>query len=429
MTTEPTEYLPGADEATPETETPIEALAVVAAPVSPMAARDAGIAAYLASAYGKAGTLRLTPEETKALKADFADEDFVTGAAGKESLIYIDPRRLRDRLDEALGMGGWSLVPIRTWNEEYKTSTAAAVRVYRECVLIVRGVFITQATGDMSYYPNNQATNYGDAYQGAESHSLRRCLKNFGVGLQAYSKAFQVGWFERKQAALRGQAAPGRAATPTPPSTATPPVTTPPAAIKASNKPVPKVATANTRAFVLDALGCQEEGPARNFLHSYLVALGWLENEKVVEQWPARFVPISKEEIEALKVGLAEFSLNGNAVRPYQPHGLDPDTLISKPTLAPAAPPPIDLPPPQPGWRDYTLTFGAKTKGKTLGSFPEPELRNYIENFVVRESVENADGTKQVYDPAIVAEQKALREALDEAAKELKSKQPKEPKA
>ena len=225
------------------------------------------------------------------------------------------------------------------------------------------------------------------------------------------------------------QNAPGRAATTPPPSDTTPPVKVAVAPSQEAKPAVPKVATANTRAFVLDALGCQEEGPARNFLHSYLVALGWLKNEKVVEQWPARFVPISKDEIEALKVGLAEFSLNGNAVRPYQPHGLDPDTLISKPTLAPAAPPPIDLPPPQPGWRDYTLTFGAKTKGKTLGSFPEPELRNYIDNFVVRESVENADGTKQVYDPAIVAEQKALRAALDEAAKELKSKQPKEPKA
>ena len=75
------EYLPGADEAAPETETPVEttALAVVKPPESAVEARDAGIAAYLSSAYQKAGTLRLTPEETKLLKADFPDTAIVTG--------------------------------------------------------------------------------------------------------------------------------------------------------------------------------------------------------------------------------------------------------------------------------------------------------------------------------------------------------------
>ena len=414
---ESSEYLPGADEAIPEPATDT-ALIVAPQTANPLAARDAGIASYLASAYAKAGTLRLTLEETKALKADFADDDFVTGAAGKESLIYIDPRRLRDRLDEALGMGGWSLVPVRTWNEDYKTSSGAAIRVYRECVLIVRGVFITQATGDMSYYPANQSQNYGDAYQGAESHSLRRCLKNFGVGLQAYSKPFQSGWFERKQAALRGKNGPGRAATPPPPSTATPPVTTPPAGSGGVKQP--KIATATTRAYVLDALGAQEEGVPRNTLHAYLVALGWLENEKVVEQWPVRFIPICKEEIEGFKVGLASFSQNGQAVMPYEPHGLDPSTLA--PPVKSSPPPEPDLPPPTKGWRDYTLTFGVKTKGKTLGSFSEQEVRNYCENFTVRESVENADGSRTVYPAEIVAAQRELRAALDEAAKEMAAK-------
>ena len=67
---------------------------------------------------------------------------------------------------------------------------------------------------------------------------------------------------------------PGRIVEPPPPSIATPPVTTPPAGSQGLNKPVHKVATANTRAFVLDQLGAQEEGVARNTLHAYLVALG-----------------------------------------------------------------------------------------------------------------------------------------------------------
>ena len=103
-------------------------------------------------------------------------------------------------MDEVLGMGGWSHVSLRTWNEDYKTGKGtAAVRVYHECVLIVRGVYITQAIGDMSYYPGNEQMNYGDAWQGSQSASLRRCLRDFGVGLQAWSKVFAKGWFERQR--------------------------------------------------------------------------------------------------------------------------------------------------------------------------------------------------------------------------------------
>ena len=431
---EPNEFLPGTDEPTtveaepaPEAQT---ALAVVQKPVSALAARDAGIAAFLASAYAKAGILQLTPEETKALKADFPDEAIVTGAAGKEHLIYIEAPALRNRMDEVLGMGGWSHVSLRTWNEEYKTTkNTPAVRVYHECVLIVRGVYITQAIGDMSYYPGNPDMNYGDAWQGSQSASLRRCLRDFGVGLQAWSKVFAAGWFERKRASQRGGNAPGRAA-------AAPPLQTQPAKPQAAPS-APKIATATTRAYVLDQLGCQVEGVPRNTLHSFLVALGWLDNEKGVEQWPIWSVPVSKEEIEAVKRRMTDFSVKGVAVAPYAPHGGPPAaaTLQGQPAATvtpPAATPPPATPEPElampepapaaPGWRDYVMTFGSRTKGKTLGSLPEAEVKNYIENFTVRESVEDDKGMKHVYAPAIVEAQKALRAALDEAAAEFASK-------
>lgn len=394
---EPNDYLPGAEEAQVEPEQ-VETLPAVISPTStPLAARDAGIAAYLASAYGKAGTLRLTPEETKALKADFPDTDFVTGAAGKDSLIYIEAPALRNRMDEALGVGSWSHVSLRTWSENYKTSKGFdAVRVYHECVLIVRGVYICQAVGDMSYFPNNPEMNYGDAYQGSQSHSLRRCLRDFGVGLQAWSKTFQKGWFERQRSGNH------------PPPPATPPPTAPSPATKPDSKP--KVATANTRAYVLDQLGAAEDGPARDTLTAYLVALGWLETGKVVEQWPYRFVPLTKEEIEALKVAMAEFSLNGTAVRPYQPHGLDPSTLQSTPVK--------EVKPATSGWAEYVIPFKPH-KGKKLGKIPTAELEEFWRNFEIKESVTGPDGAEIPYPPEIIAGAKAFREALDAAGKEL----------
>ena len=76
---ETTEYLPGADEAAPETETPVEttALAVVKPesdpPQSKLEARDRGLESLPELPPFSAGTLHLTPEETKTLKEPFRD--------------------------------------------------------------------------------------------------------------------------------------------------------------------------------------------------------------------------------------------------------------------------------------------------------------------------------------------------------------------
>lgn len=176
-----------------------------------------------------------------------------------------------------------------------------------------------------------------------------------------------------------------------------------------------KVATANTRAYVLDLLGATEEGEARANLTGYLRAAGWLDADKEVEQWPYRFVPITKEEIEALKVALGEFALNGTAVKAYQPHGMDPAALQSQPVKE-------VKPEKKNGWADFLMPFG-KDKGTALGKIPVEKLKYYCDTFTVRESmtVQQPDGSELVtpYAPEIVKQQKDLRAALDVAAKEL----------
>ena len=421
-----TNYPPAEVEAIQETET---ALAVVPheqiiRPTTTAAqAKVEAVANLTFSAYARAATLEITEEESDALSADFPDEAFKPGAAGKEHLIYIEHAFLRDRFAQVFGMGQWAIVPRSRWAEEFRSFKGVeGSRVYVEAMLIVRGCFVGEAVGAMEYYPSNAAQNYGDAVEGAKTAAFRRCAKEFGIGLQAWKKDWCEGWWERKNAQKRPPAPAGRSATPAPPSTPTPPAPPPPAKSEGPKPPL-TIATSNTRAAALDRLGCQEEGVARNTLHSYLVALGWLQNEKTVEQWPVRFVPLSADELEAFKVGLASFSLNSVAVAPYEPHGMDPALLQATP-VTPVAPPPPgpELPPAAPNWRDYVLTFGKSTKGKALGSFTEPDLLNYIQNFVVREWVEDAKGVKQFYAPAIVAEQKALRAALDQAAAEFAAK-------
>lgn len=161
---------------------------------TPAQAKNDAVSSLLAKAVERASDLRLTPDETKALKAEFADECFRTGARGKEQLIYLEHVFLRERLDAVLGMGQWALVPRSRWTEKQRQS----VTVYLEAMLIVRGCYITEAIGSMDYYPNNASSDFSDAVEGAESAALRRCAKKMGIGLQAWSKTWCEGWWKRR---------------------------------------------------------------------------------------------------------------------------------------------------------------------------------------------------------------------------------------
>lgn len=174
---------------------PVPAAAAPTAIVTnPAQSKIEAVSLLLAKAIGKASELQLTPEETKALKAEFPDEAFRTGAAGKENLLYIEHTHLRERLDEVLGMGQATIVQRECWSE----NNGKATTVYVRAMLLVRGCFIAEAIGDMNYYPNNASQNYGDAVEGAQTAAFRRCCKHFGIGLQAWSKTWCEGWWRRK---------------------------------------------------------------------------------------------------------------------------------------------------------------------------------------------------------------------------------------
>lgn len=179
------------------------------------------IASLTTVAYAKASELILALEESAALQADFPNEAFRTGAGGKENLIYLEHSALRDRLTKVLGMGQWAIIARSRWSEEFEylkdKRMVRACRVYVEAMLLVRGYYVAESIGDMVYYPANQGMNFGDAVEGAQSEALRRCCKNFGIGLQAWSKDFSERWWEWKYTK-------DNAATPKPPNVVLPPI-------------------------------------------------------------------------------------------------------------------------------------------------------------------------------------------------------------
>lgn len=176
--------------------------------------RTESIAHTLDEAYKRASTLELTVEEAKQLGEDFTDDAFSLGAGGDPELVYIEHAYLRERLNSVLGVG--SSVPIRRreWTEQFqymqtvkdergrsKTVPRTGVRIYVDLVLLVRGCVVGEAIGDSVYFPHNSKTNYSDALESAKSNAFRRCCKEFGVGLQAWKKAWVNEWKQRLAAA------------------------------------------------------------------------------------------------------------------------------------------------------------------------------------------------------------------------------------
>jgi len=273
-------------------------------------AKVQAIADLTHSAYQKASTLQLTKEESDALQADFPDDAFFTGAAGKENLIYIAHPHLRERLTKVFGMGGWALITRSRWDVPFKTEKGVdGTNVYVEAMLVIRGCFVAEAIGDMAYYPKNQQTNYGDAVEGAESAALRRCCKKFGIGLQAWKKDWIEGWWQRRR-------------DPKQPMGATPRAKPKEAA------PAPKLPTEATRAWMIAQLNIGPGQPARKLATEYFEKISALIPGEQVEDLPLQFVPFSKQELEALASCLANFEAGGDAVRAFEPHY---ETKESKP--------------------------------------------------------------------------------------------------
>jgi hypothetical protein len=303
-------------------------------PITAAQAKVDAVAALTMTAYERAATLDLTPEEAKALQADFPDEAFQPGAAGKEHLIYVEHAYLRDRFNSVFGMGKWAIVPRNRWSEPFKTQKGdEGSRVYVEAMLVVRGCFVGEAVGAMEYYPKNASQNYGDAVEGAKTAAFRRCAKEFGVGLQAWKKDFCESWWQRRREKAnfrtpRAQAPPAPVPTPAP-------------------TPVPPFPTVESRKKMIDALKANPGEPNRDIVTDYFLKLenpSQLMPGEPLEKLPLRFVPATTGQMKALAQKLAEFGNGERASAAFPPHAMPVDDATKTPAqvlpkVAPGAAP------------------------------------------------------------------------------------------
>lgn len=166
--------------------------------VDPVQARTESVAKVLDAAYARASMLNLTPEESKALLADFPDHVVRLGANGDPNLAYIEHAYLRERLISVLGPGAVTPILRRTWTEEIPWKQQKAKRLYADMVLLIRGCVAGEGVASHTYYPNDR-TDYSDALKSAKSNAFRECCKEFGVGLQMWRKEWVEQWKVRNK--------------------------------------------------------------------------------------------------------------------------------------------------------------------------------------------------------------------------------------
>jgi len=286
---------------------------------TPEQAKVDAVAGLTMTAYARASELKLTPEEQEKLQKEFPDEAFRPGAAGKENLLYIEHAFLRDRLNEVLGLGQWSIIPRKRWAEDFEIppknrgdAPVQASRVYVEAMLVVRGCFVAEAIGDMVYYKNNQSQNYGDAVEGAKTAALRRCTKELGIGLQAWKKDWCQGWWQRNPNGRTSHGHQGASGNRQPQSpsqsrTAAPaPQSAPKPAAKTADLVPPPAAEATqdqrTRFIAMFP------GTAADYATVYFVDKGWLKKGETLAQLPLKHVPTTRKVAEDLVAQVDAFA-------------------------------------------------------------------------------------------------------------------------
>lgn len=361
-----------------EIDTPTHAVAIrepiTDPPITstPAQAKIDAIAALTMSAYSRASQLMLTDEEIAALTADFPDEAFKPGAAGKENLIYIEHAFLRDRLNAVFRPGQWAIVPRNRWAEEFKTQKGVdGSRVYVEAMLCIRGCFAAESVGEMEYYPTNGSQNYGDCVEGAKTAALRRCCKEVGIGLQAWKKDWCDGWWQRRRNGARPQAA-----------TSTPPAPKNAAAAPQKPKEELRQATEATKAWMFKELACYDESTLLDYACKHNILLP----SESLDDWPLTEVPTDKESLWKLIRDIEVFRDGG-------------------------APPEDNLPYDPEEWRSFPMPFG-----KHAGAKMEDLEKKYLFGLWANYTVEKEYNGKPKSDKQIQKDRQ-LRAYLDDAGK------------
>ena len=258
----------------------------------------------------------MTEAEIEALMAPFPDS--VVEVRPHDGLVYIPHIHVSDRLNRVFKPGKWSMVCRRHWLD--------GLTMYGEYILLIRGCYVGESVGGHPYQPNNPKVNYSDTLESTAAEALRRIAgKRLSCGWQVWDPSYANQWCEKYRGQQNGNYFKKSMAS-APPAPKTSPA---PAAPKITTAKMP---TPETRKWMIGEL--KADGPNRKVVEEYFQKVAQLLPNEKVEELPLRFVPFSKQELEALVNCLSNFEAGGDAVRAFDPHG-EADAPAKKPVEVP----------------------------------------------------------------------------------------------
>mmetsp|Transcript_34720 Transcript_34720/g.56236 ORF Transcript_34720/g.56236 Transcript_34720/m.56236 type:complete len:281 (+) Transcript_34720:50-892(+) len=111
-----------------------------------------------------------------------------------DGMLYLPEIKYRRILLTAFGPGGWGLIPRQEPQVEPSATNDKAMNLYREFALYCMGRFVSQAMGEMTFYPASMS--YATAMEGAKSNALVRCCKDLGIASHLWDPSFILAWRE-----------------------------------------------------------------------------------------------------------------------------------------------------------------------------------------------------------------------------------------
>ena len=210
----------------------------------------------------------------------------------------------------------------------------------------------------------------------------------------------------RTRAFAASQNAPGSTGQPAGTAIATPrpkePVAPTGWATVETSKAVVKMPTADTRKWMIEQLRAGPGQQNEKTVVEYFGKVGQIMPNEIAEELPLRFVPFSKQELEALVNCISNFEAGGDAVRAFEPHGEAEENPIEVPRDAN-----IDYNSPDAPWRSFPMPWG-KNAGVMLAELEKNYLFGLFKNYKV-ETEYNGKPKK----PEAIAKDEEFRKALD----------------
>lgn len=116
--------------------------------------------------------------------------------------IYIPNRHAATIFDEVFGIGGWSLLPLKSVTERKamrkgQQNEYEIITYYQTWRAYALGQYIRDVSGAGTYFSNNPEQNFSDAQEAAESYAINRLAKRLGIGGNVRDPIFAAQWIEK----------------------------------------------------------------------------------------------------------------------------------------------------------------------------------------------------------------------------------------